>query len=152
MNSTTLANGIASASRCLRVLVNRQIKSSISSANAASTPGFSRKYTNGATGGSIPRAMVVTCTDAVPAPVGKLFGTTLQVTAFAGSEQLNATLDEKLFSARIDIALVKFAVVPAGTVKLVVPLDATEKSGGPVTMKSTGADVPAGTGSTTYTW
>ena len=86
--------------------------------------------------------MVVTCTDAVPLPVGNEFGATLQVTAFAGSEQLSATLDEKLFSAAIDIAFVKFAVVPAGTVKLVVPLDATEKSGGPVTIKLNGADAP----------
>src|SRR5258708_29542234 len=87
----------------------------------------------------------------MPLPLGSVLGVTLQVAAFAGSEQLNATLDEKLFKAAIDIAFVKFAVVPAGTVKLVVPLEATEKSGGPVTMKLNGADVPPGAGSMTYT-
>src|SRR5258708_17262869 len=85
----------------------------------------------------------------MPLPLGSVLGVTLQVTAFAGSEQPNATLDEKLFSAAIDIALVKSAVVPAGTVKLVTPLEATEKSGGPVTMKLNGKDVPPGYASIT---
>jgi hypothetical protein len=47
------------------------------------------------------------------------------------------------------IAFVNIAVCPAFTVCVVVPEDVTEKSGGPVTVKLNGADVPAGAGSTT---
>jgi hypothetical protein len=56
----------------------------------------------------------------------------------------------KPLPAAIVRAFVNVAVCPAFTVWVVVPDDVTEKSGGPVTVKFTGADVvPGGTGLTT---
>jgi hypothetical protein len=44
---------------------------------------------------------------------------------------------------------VNVAVVPALTLCVVVPEEVMEKSGGPITVKSKGAEVPPGAGSTT---
>jgi hypothetical protein len=70
--------------------------------------------------------------------------------ALDGVEQLSATAEENPLWPAITIAFVNVAVDPAATVTLVVPVDVIEKSGGAVTAKLNGADVPAGAGSTTY--
>jgi len=60
----------------------------------------------GRDGGSSPRDVVVTATEAVPAPVGSEFGLTEQCAAdaFGGTVQLRVTAEEKLFSAPTEMA------------------------------------------------
>ena len=110
------------------------------------------KRTRGHKGGTSPRAVVVTVTVAEPLPVGNDTGLTEQVVAFAvaGREQAKLTCAEKPLCAATEIALVNVALWPAATVSDVVPDDVTEKSGGPVTVKFTGAEgVGEGMGLTT---
>lgn len=109
------------------------------------------KRIRGHEGGIRPRAMVVTVTVAVPLPVANVFGFAAQVVAVAadGSEQDKLTWAENPLSADTVMAFVNVAVCPAFTVCVVAPEVATEKSGGPVTVKLKGAEVPPGAGSTT---
>ena len=95
--------------------------------------------------------MVVTLTLTVPLPLASMFGLTVHVVAVAatGREQDKLTCDEKPLFAVTEIAFVKLAVCPAGIVCVVIPEDVIEKSGGSVTVKLTGDDVPPGVGSIT---
>jgi hypothetical protein len=95
--------------------------------------------------------MVVTITLAVPLPLANMFGFTVQVVwdAAIGREHDRVTCEEKPFWAATEIALVNVAVWPALTVCVVAPVDVTAKSGGGVTVKLAGAEVPPGDGSTT---
>ena len=113
--------------------------------------GRKMKRRRGHMGGTKPRAMVVTVTVEVPLPEAKEFGATEQVVAVAlkGRAQDKLTWAEKPFCAAMEIALVNVAVWPAVTVCVVVPEEVIEKSGGPVTVKLNGAEVPPGAGSTT---
>lgn len=70
----------------------------------------------GATGGALPREVVVTMTEAVPVADGRDDGFTLHVVADAASEQLRLTVPEKASSGAIAIAFVNVAVWPAVTV------------------------------------
>jgi hypothetical protein len=76
------------------------------------------KRNRGHTGGTTPRAMVVTVTEAVPLPVGSEAGLTEQVVAVAlkGRAQAKFTCDEKPFCEAMEIAFVNVAVWPAVTV------------------------------------
>jgi hypothetical protein len=107
----------------------------------------------GEEGGARPRAIVVTETVAVPLPEAKELGLIEQCVSVAlnGVEQLNATAEENPLWPAMTIAFVNVAVDPAATVTLVVPIDVIEKSGGPETVKLTGAEAAAGAGSTTGT-
>ena len=96
--------------------------------------------------------MVVTVTVAMPLPEAKVLGVTVQAVAVAasGREQDKLTCDEKPLWAVTEITFVNVAVWPAATVCVVVPDEVMEKSGGPATMKLTGADAVAeGMGLTT---
>ena len=95
--------------------------------------------------------MVVTLTLAVPLPLAREFGLTVQVVLAAenGKEQDKLTCDTNPFWAVTEIALVKLPVWPALMVCAVVPVDVMVKSGGGVTVKLKGAEVPPGAGSTT---
>jgi hypothetical protein len=97
-----------------------------------------------------PPFVVVTVTVAVPVPDGNVFGLTVQVVKDAGGAQLRFTWELKPLRAATVMAFVNMAEVPALTVCVVVPEEVMEKSGGPVTVKLTGADVPPGGGSSTY--
>ena len=103
-------------------------------------------------GGTSPRAIVVTMTEEVPLPVGNEGGLTEQVVAVAatGRAQVKLTCAEKLFCGAMVSTFENVAGWPAGTVSVVVPEEVIVKSGGPVTVKLKGAEVPAGAGSTTY--
>jgi hypothetical protein len=143
---------LVAAENCCRLRAVRQKTSITSSSAVNNATGIGRRRSKGlgAAGGTAAlRAVVVTVTVAVPAPLSE-FGLTEQYVAVAGTEQLSATADEKLFSAAIEMALVNVAVVPAVTVTLVVPPGAIVKSGSPVTVRLNALDVPAGGGSTTY--
>lgn len=112
-------------------------------------PGREMKRTRGHTGGTRPRAVVVTVTVAVPLPDANTFGLTAQVVAFAvvGREQDKLTCDEKPFCAAIEMAFVNVAVWPALTVCVVVPEEVIVKSGGGgggVTVMLKGRDIPPG--------
>lgn len=108
------------------------------------------KRPSGAKGGMSPPFVVVTVTVAVPLPEANVFGLTLHVVKDAGGPQVKLTWALNPASAETVIALVKVAVWPALTVSVVVPVGVREKSGGAVTVKLDGADVPPGAGSTTY--
>lgn len=96
-----------------------------------------------------PPFVVLTVTVAVPLADANVFGLTLQVVKDAGDAQLNVTCALNPLSAATVMALVNVAVCPALTVTVVVPEVVREKSGGAVTVKLNGADVPPGAGSTT---
>ena len=95
-----------------------------------------------------PPFVVATVTVAVPLPEANVFGLTLHVVKDAGGAQLNVTWALNPASGETVIALVKVAVCPALTVTG-FPEEVREKSGGAVTVKLNGAEVPAGDGSTT---
>ena len=90
--------------------------------------------------------MVVTLTLAVPLPLASILGFTVHVVwvAATGREQDKLTCEAKPFCAAIEIAFVNVAVVPALTDCVVVPVEDMEKSGGPVSVKLNGAEVPPG--------
>ena len=92
---------------------------------------------------------MATVTVAVPLPEGNELGLTLHVVKDAGGAQLNVTWALKPASGETVIALVNVAVCPAPMVTAVVPEEVREKSGGGVTVKLNGAEVPPGAGSTT---
>lgn len=96
-----------------------------------------------------PFFVVVTVTVAVPLPEVRVLGLTLQVVKDAGVAQIKATWALNPLSGETVMALVNVAVCPALTVTVVVPEVVREKSGGAVTVKLNGADVPPGAGSTT---
>jgi len=66
----------------------------------------------GHTGGTSPRAVVVTMTEAVPLPDANTFGLTVQVVAVAvsGSKQDKLICDEKPLCAVTEIAFVNVAI------------------------------------------
>lgn len=102
-----------------------------------------------AIGGASPRAVVVTTTFA-DCPAVSVLGITEQVTACAGRVHVALTDPANPLSAFTVITFVNVAVWPALTVCEAWPAATlNEKSGGPVTMKLKGADVPAGGASTT---
>jgi len=144
-NNSTATIGSETACRCRRVRAIRHATSISSHSAAASTIGFASGFRYRANGGAIPRTVVVTVTDAGPLPDGSEFGLTLHdvAVAFGGIEHVNATAAENPLCAATLIAFVNVAVVPAGTVTLVVPTDVIVKSGGPVTVKFTAFEVPA---------
>jgi hypothetical protein len=150
-NSSTATTGSETASLCRRVRPIRNATSISSHSTASSTIGFASGIRYRANGGTSPRTVVFTITDAVPLPDGNEFGFTLQevAVAFVGIVHVNATAAENPFCAATLIAFANVAVVPAGTVTLVVPTEVIEKSGGPVTVKFIGTEVPPGGGSTT---
>ena len=94
-----------------------------------------------------PRAVVVTVT--VAEPLVRVAGLTEQLVPRPTMEQVRFTADAKPFCGETVTTLVYVAVWPALIVCEVVPLEVKVKSGGPVTLKLKGADVPAGSGSTT---
>jgi hypothetical protein len=96
-----------------------------------------------------PPFVVDTVTVAVPLPEANIFGLTLQVVKDAGGAQLKLTCALNPASGETVIAFVKVAVCPALTATA-VPEEVREKSGGAVTVKLKGAEVPPGAGSTTY--
>ena len=110
------------------------------------------KRIRGHEGGTSPRAVVVTMTEAVPLPVGNAAGLTEHVVAVAlkGRAQATLTCAEKPLWAAMEITFVNVAVWPAVMVCVVAPEEVMVKSGGPVTMKLNGAEeVGDGTGLTT---
>jgi hypothetical protein len=93
--------------------------------------------------------MVVTVTLTLPLPVAREGGLTVQVVAVAGGGQEKLTGDEKPPIAATEIALGNVAGWPAETVCEVVPVEVMEKSGGTVTVKLKGLEIPPGGGSNT---
>ena len=90
-------------------------------------------------------------TEAVPLPEANEVGLTEQVVWLAayGREHDRLTCEAKPLCGVTEIVLVKVAVWPAATVCVVLPEEVMEKSGGPVTVKLTGTEVPPGVGSIT---
>jgi hypothetical protein len=99
-------------------------------------------------GGRRPRDVVVTVT--VAEPFVSDIGLTEQCVAVATIEQERLTVDANPFCGETVRTFVYVAVAPALTVWEVVPEAAMVKSGGPVTVKLKGTEVPPGAGSTTY--
>ena len=98
----------------------------------------------------MPRAVVVTVTLADPGKALMELGLTEQDVALAVREHERLTAEEKPFVEPTETTFVKVAVAPALMVWVVLPEDVMEKSGGPVTVKANGSEVPPGAGSTTY--
>jgi len=140
-----MASGRAPAKRWRRVRAKRRKKTlnNIMSRSTGKNCGRGKKRRRGHIGGTSPRAMVLTITEAVPLPVGKEAGLTEQVVAVAvaGRVQIKLTCAEKPFCGAMVITFVNVAGWPAGTVSVVVPDEVMEKSGGPATMKLIGAEV-----------
>jgi hypothetical protein len=101
------------------------------------------KRTRGHTGGTRPRAVVVTLTDPIPAPLAIVyeFGFTEQVVACAGTVHETFTVEEKPKNGVTARSLIYWAVCPAVTVCDVIPRSATVKSA--FKLSTTGAEFDA---------
>lgn len=144
------ARGKLATIRCRRVRASCVSKthSSISTISGARRGHEIMRRLNGGKGVML-RAIVVTVTLA-DWPALRTFWLSIHVVAWAGSVHATLTCPVNPFTALTVIALVNVAVFPALTVCEPCPAaTVNEKSGGPVTVRLKGAEVPAGAGSTT---
>jgi len=109
-----MASGRAPAKRWRRVRAKRRKRtlSKIMSSDTGKTCGREKKRKRNQIGGTSPRAMVVTMTEAVPLPLGNEAGLTAQLVAvaLAGRAQVKLTWAEKPFCGAMEITLGNVAV------------------------------------------
>ena len=146
----TPASGTPARMRCRRVRANRVIKKQSSMTTITGTiRGHKMVGRFKSIGGTELRAVVDTVTVADWLAISELW-LREQVVACAGEVQETATCPVNPFRALTVTTFVNVAVWPAVTVCEPCPAATVkEKSGGPVTMKLKGAEVPAGGESTT---